>query len=177
MELEDKSDKEFNRIIKELDSSYPEAMGDPDALWREISTRMDRPKLTKFRILYIVSAASVILMIVYSLIRNNVAESHETITYKTEVVYGVPSEDTQDITVVNEALDLLKAECYQNNPVCKEPEFTALKHELEAINLQLENISKQIEVFGKDPAFVHAQIAAENQKAYLLKELIQIIRS
>src|SRR5690606_23812264 len=100
-------------------------------------------------------------------------------TYKTEFVSNTVVETAPFDNAETElaAIDFIDEQCRYQRPACHSEEFIELNKELHEVNRALFNINQKMVLFGSDPAIVQAQITAENQKAYILKELVQLLRS
>ena len=176
---ENPEDEIIRKKLKTLDNSFPEALGRPEELWEDISGRLETGT-KKTLIKYILAvAASISLLVVGYVLLVHQPNREEMITYKTEVV----QEDEKTEPFIEsgregeEAMEFVNAQCSMQKPACNTEEFLMLKKQLEEVDVEINEISQQLELFGPDPALVRAYTYAENQKAYLLRELIQILIS
>src|SRR5690606_35917732 len=138
----------------------------------------ERKSKSRFAFVY-AAAACIALLAVFGLLNISTQEHRALITYKTEVVSDPIGESRHayNSRAEKEAIDFLEEQCKYQKPACGSVEFVELRRELREVNEALLDIDKKMKLFGFDPAIVQAQIRTENQKAYLLKELIQLIRS
>ena len=176
---EEDFDARLRHKLAELDHSYPTHLPGKDAGWAGLESRLPgNPKARSWRYPLAV-AASVALLLVASLWWFAPgAEEAVTITYRTEQVAG-PEEHLEELPGPAESpgIAFIEEQCRQQHPVCNSPAFLELKRELDQLSRQAEQVNRRLETFGPDPTLVKAEIRLENHKSYLIRELIQILKT
>lgn len=173
------NDSFLRKKINELDEIFPEELGDPSELWEDINARLEGKKKPKlWKILSVAASISLLALITIFLLVKKPADE-TVISYRTEIIQE-PIAETEVVESMQEekdAIEYVNEQCKVEKPVCHSEEFMELKQQLAEVDDKLQEIDQQKKLFGSDAALIKAQISAENQKAYLLKELIQILRS
>ena len=63
----------------------------------------------------------------------------------------------------------------QVSSVCGYQQFLALRNELEQSSLQLEEIEKQLSLFGPDQRLINAKTRVQKHQYRIIKAIVQII--
>jgi len=176
---EEDFDARLRGRLSELDGTYPAHLPDKDALWAGLESRLPgKRKAGPWRYPLAV-AASVTLLLVASLWWFTPRAGEDvTITYRTEKVAG-PEESGEELpgSCESPGIAFIEEQCRMQRPVCSSAAFVELKRELDQLTQQAEQVNRRLETFGPDPALVKAEIRLENHKSYLIRELIQILKS
>jgi hypothetical protein len=176
---EEDFDARLRSRLSELDYSYPTALPGKDALWEDLESRLPGNRKARRWQYPLAVAASVTLLLVafgwWFILR---ADEDVTITFRTEKVAG-PEKNGEELPGQPESrgIAFIEEQCRRQHPVCNSSEFLELKRELDQLSRQAEQVNRRLETFGPDPALVKAEIRLENHKSYLIRELIQILKS
>ncbi len=176
---EEDFDAQLRGKLSELDHSYPTALPNKDVVWEGLESRLPGNHNAGPRRYPLAVAASVALLLVASLWWFTPRAGEDVaITYRTEKA-AAPEENGEEPPGLPESrgIAFIEEQCRRQHPVCNSSEFLALKQELDQLSRQAEQVNRRLETFGPDPALVKAEIRLENHKSYLIRELIQILKS
>ena len=176
---EEDFDARLRRKLSELDHSYPTNLPGKDAVWDGLESRLPgNPKARPWRYPLAVAASVTLLLVAFLWWFTPGADEGVSITYRTEKVAG-PEEYGEEPSGPPESpgIAFIEEQCRRQHPVCNSTAFLELKRELDQLSRQAEQVNRRLETFGPDPALVKAEIRLENHKSYLIRELIQILKS
>ncbi|MBD0258322.1 MAG: hypothetical protein ICV83_21620 [Cytophagales bacterium] len=176
---EEDFDARLRSRLSELDHAYPAALPDKDAVWEGLESRLPGSRNAGRWRYPLAVAASVALLLVASMWWFTPRTGEEvTITYRTEKVAD-PEPDGAERNGLPEShgIAFIEEQCRRQHPVCNSTAFLELKRELDQLTRQAEQVNRRLETFGPDPALVKAETRLENHKSYLIRELIQILKS
>jgi hypothetical protein len=179
MELnEEDFDALLGRKMRELDHSYPPALADKDTLWSDIERHLpDNRQVRKWKY-WLAAAASVALLLVASWWFRREVKDNVNIVYRTETIERREADSNMlNKQTESAGLSFIEEQCRQQRPVCSSDAFLELKSELDQLNLEARQVKERMKTFGPDPALVKAEIRLENHKAYLIRELIEILKT
>jgi hypothetical protein len=176
---EEEFDARLRDRLSELDDRYPAALPGEDAVWKGLEGRLPgNRKANPWRYPLAVAAAVALLLVASLWWFAPGADEHVTITYRTEKEAG-PEVNGEELPGSSEArgIAFIEEQCRRQQPVCHSPAFLELKRELDHLTRQAEQVNRRLQTFGPDPALVKAEIRLENHKSYLIRELIQILKT
>jgi hypothetical protein len=165
--------------LSELDQLYPAALPGKDAVWKGLESRLPgHRKASPWRYPLAVAATVTLLLVALGWWFAPGAGEDVTITYRTEKA-AEPEPYAEGLPSSSEArgIAFIEEQCRRQHPVCHSPAFLELKRELDQLSRQAEQVNQRLETFGPDPALVKAEIRLENHKSYLIRELIQILKT
>jgi hypothetical protein len=177
---EEDFDARLRSRLSELEHSYPTALPGKDAVWKGLESRLPGSrKAGPWR--YSLGVAACIMLLLVAFLGRWFApraDENVTITYRTEKVVG-PQPDGEERAGLPESrgIAFIEEQCRRQHPVCSSTAFLELKRELDQLTRQAEQVNRRLETFGPDPALVKAEVRLENHKSYLIRELIQILKS
>lgn len=176
---EEDFDARLRDKLSELDHSFPTNLPGKDAVWAGLESRLPGPRTASPWRYPLAVAASVTLLLVAALWWFTPgAEEDVTITYRTEQVAGPGEHGTESLgPAESPGIAFIEEQCRRQHPVCNSPAFLELKRELDHLSRQAEQVNRRLQTFGPDPALVKAEIRLENHKSYLIRELIQILKT
>jgi hypothetical protein len=175
---EEDFDALFRGKIRELDHSYPAALPDKDALWAELESRFPGNRIApQWRYALAIAASATLLLVASLWWFKQEANDGVTVTYRTEIV-GRPKANGYGSSggAESQGISFIEEQCRIQRPVCSSSAFLELKRELDQLTLQTKQVNQRMKTFGPDPALIKAEIRLENHKAYLIRELIQILK-
>jgi hypothetical protein len=176
---EEDFDARLRDRLSELDHSFPTALPDKDAVWAGLESRLPgNRKASPWRYPLAVAAAVALLLVAFGWWFAPGSDEGVTITYRTEQVAG-PEENGKELPGLpgSPGIAFIDEQCRSQHPVCSSTAFLELKRELDQLTRQADQVNRRLETFGPDPALVKAEIRLENHRAYLIRELIQILKS
>lgn len=172
------NEKDIIKKLSELDSHFPETLGDKDVLWTEIENRVQKTKRLLVIKYSLRIAATLTLIFIAPYLWNAIPTQDEvTLAVRQEIMAPQDNFHQEPVALEKEAFAFINAQCVNSNPKCKSTEFKTLMTELEDVGLEAKSVLEEMNKFGNDPGLIKAQIAVENHKAYIINELIQILRS
>ena len=168
MELEDESlDKEVKKRVLDLNDSYPDTLPDREMLWQSIRERKRKSKIGSMQIRWSI-AASVALCIIVGLG-----------LYLSKAPGNMTNQDLSalfsEIPEGKQAYDYIDQVCKTQSGICMSEQFQALRIELEQSSVQLDEIEKQIALFGPDKRLINAKVRVRKHQYRIIKTLVQII--
>lgn len=170
MEIEDENlDKEIRKQVLELNNSYPPALPHQELLWESIQERKGKGKIRTIQIRWGI-AATVALFIIAGLGVFNTWTPKSGPGTQTEL-----SVLFSDISGGRQAYDYINQVCKTQSGHCKSEQFLALRTELEQSFLQLDEIEKQISLFGPDERLIDAKTRVQKHQYRIIKTIVRII--
>ena len=170
MEIEDENlDKEIRKQVFELNNSYPPGLPHKELLWESLQERKRKAKMRTIQISWSIAATVALFMIAGLGVFN-------TWTPKSR-----PGNETalsvlfSDISGGRQAYDYISQVCKTQSGRCKSEQFLALRTELEQSSLQLEEIEKQLSLFGPDQRLINAKTRVQKHQYRIIKAIVQII--
>ena len=170
MEIEDENlDKEIRKQVLELNNSYPAGLPHQEWLWGSIQERKRKRKIRTIQIRWSIAAA-VALFIIAGLG-----------VFHTWTPKNGPGNQTElsvlfsDIPGGSQAYEYINQVCKTQSGHCKSEQFLALRTELEQSSLRLDEIEKQISLFGPDQRLVNAKTRVQKHQYRIIKTIVQII--
>lgn len=101
-----------------------------------------------------------------------------TVAYSVEQsVTATPSPTNEHAEVNRRTEAFITRQCAEQKPVCQKPEVHELRSQLAELKQEQTRIRKEMALFGEDPALTAAQERLENQRADVMKELMQLLQS
>lgn len=176
---EEDFDARLRGKLSELDGSYPTNLPGKDAGWANLESRLPgNPKAGPWRYPLAVAASVTLLLVAFLWWFTPGADDDVTVTYRTETVAG-PAANGEELPGPPETqgIAFIEEQCRMQRPVCSSAAFLELKRELDQLSRQAEQVNRRLETFGPDPALVKAEIRLQNHKSYLIRELIQILKT
>jgi hypothetical protein len=176
---EEDFDAHLRSRLSELDHSYPAALPNKDALWAGLESRLPtNRKANPWRYPLAVAASVTLLLVAFLWWFTRGMEEDVTITYRIEKVTGLEENGEELLSPPEtQGIAFIEEQCRMQHPVCNSTAFVELKRELDQLTQQAEQVNRRMETFGPDPALIKAEIRLENHKSYLIRELIQILKS
>ncbi|MEO1053084.1 MAG: hypothetical protein AAFX87_20790 [Bacteroidota bacterium] len=168
MELEDENlDKEVRKRVLDLSDSYPRTLPDSELLWQSIEEKRAKAKTRSIQIRWSI-AASITLCIISGLwLFQPVAPGNS------------PNQDLSalfaEIPEAKQAYDYIDQVCKAQSSICMSEQFQTLRIELEQSSVQLDEIEKQIDLFGPDKHLINAKDRVQKHQYRIIKTLVQII--
>ena len=170
MEIEDKNlDKEIRKRALELNNSYPLDLPHRELLWESIQKRKRKGKIRTIQIRWSI-AATVALFIIAGLG-----------VFHTWTPKSTPGNQTDlsvlfsDIPGGSQAYEYIHQVCKTQSGHCKSEQFLSLQTELQQSSLQIDEIEKQISLFGPDQRLINAKTRVQKHQYRILKAIVQII--
>lgn len=146
----------------------------PAKVWTNIEEGLEREvivPINRKRTYTILSIAASVAVLVafFFLIETPATEGYE-ISYSEETIDATITE--QDWDDDNEAFELITQLCEEEIQVCKEPEFKALKTELDELEDARVEVKEAIGAYGDDPQLIAQLSEIEMERSDILKEMI-----
>ncbi|MEM6737861.1 MAG: hypothetical protein AAF620_17515 [Bacteroidota bacterium] len=168
MELEDENlDKEVKKRVLDLNDSYPSILPNRELLWQSIEEKRGKRKIRSIQIRWSI-AASVALCVVSGIW-----------IFQTEALENNTNQDLlalfSEISEGKQAYDYIDQVCKTQSSICQSKQFQALRIELEQSSIQLDEIEKQIDLFGPDKHLINAKDRVRKHQYRIIKTLVQII--
>lgn len=158
----------------------------PDALWQCLEARLDAAEVQKTvrmepalrplrqRQWWWAAAAAVALFAAAWWLLRPTAESEQMAvqisqeTVNTEV--QAAAQEAED-----EGFELVATLCESKAPVCEEPDFKALKTELDDLTAAKAELRTALGQYGDDPALAAQLVQIERERSDVLRQMIQMI--
>ena len=170
MEIENENlDKEIRKRVLELNNSYPPGFPHQDLLWKSIRERKNKEKTRTIQIRWSI-AATVALFIFAGLGVFHTWTSKSTTDNQTEL-----SVLFSDIPGGIQAYEYINQVCKTQSGHCKSEQFLSLQTELQQSSLQLDEIEKQISLFGEDQRLINAKTRVQKHQYRIIKAIVKII--
>ena len=175
-------DDYVKKKLAELDKHFPSALGSEESLWAQIEEQMEPKRKSHF---WSVAGIAASVLLVVSVISWWILDKGESsvIVFRTEMqdTTIAPEAQLQEFAQNkeqdSEALHFILDQCTADQKICDTEEFKEMKKQFEEVNIGIADLNKQLDLYGPDPNLVRARISLENQKAYIINELIQQIKS
>jgi hypothetical protein len=120
------------------------------------------------------AAAAVGLLLLVATFFLSPAESVEsTIATRQETLDAVVSATLQEPE--NPAFELVQNLCKEQQPVCQQPEFQALKTDLDALTAAKNEIKSALGSYGNDTDLLAQMVTIERERTKVLEQLVQMI--
>jgi hypothetical protein len=120
------------------------------------------------------AAAAVGLLLLVATFFIPPAESVEsTIATRQETLDAVVSATLQEPE--NPAFELVQNLCKEQQPVCQQPEFQALKTDLDELTAAKNEIKSALGNYGNDTDLLAQMVAIERERTKVLEQLVQMI--
>jgi hypothetical protein len=127
-----------------------------------------------------VAAGIGLVLVGYWSVRQGQSDSTERVT----VAYSVEKSIASTPPAMNVHAEanrrteaFIARQCLEQKPVCQKPEVHELRNQLVELKQEQTRIRKEMALFGADPALTAAQQRLENQRADVMKELVQLLQS
>jgi hypothetical protein len=183
MEMKDEHlDEYVKKKLTELDKQFPSALGSEESLWERIEEKMEPKRKSHFWSVASIAASVLLAVLAVSWWILDRQESN-AIVFRTEMqdTTIVPETQLQEFVQNkeqdSEALHFILDQCAVEQKICDSEGFKEMKKQFEEVNTGIADLNKQLDLYGPDPNLVRARISLENQKAYIMNELIQQIKS
>lgn len=165
------NDDELDRLIKrkaeELEGSYPVDFLEPDKLWHALSEKRHRHIFLR-RTVWISAAATIVAAILFYGLLRHAGEVGEREINQTAVTDSMSVKEKH-------AMDFITRYCAGNNIACNTPELHNLRRDLTQSYDALEEIEKQLQLYGQDRALVRAKERVESHQARLIKTIVKTL--
>ena len=180
MEIKDEDfDAGLRKKLSILDRSYPSSLPETTNLWADIDHKLSA-KQKKRRFANILSLAATVCLLLVSCFwwLNGKVSDTSALVYRIETV-----EKKTEPAIIDtdrseqQAIAFIEAQCKIHQVACRSTEFLELKAELELLQIEEQKVNKQQELYGPDPALIKAEIRLENYKMYLIRKLIEALKS
>jgi hypothetical protein len=161
---DDSLDKLIRRSVEELDQQHPVGTPPKGELWLSLKERRSQRKSTD--VVWLSVAATIIVVagfIVYTSSLNRVSSQLSK--------HGVDSVRLME----NDALAFIAEYCHDKKIACNTPELRDLRLELEQSAQKLDEIEKQLLLYGNDRDLMRARGRVERHKARVIKTIVQIL--
>lgn len=169
MGLEEEWEKEIRKQVSELDNSYPAGLPPQEVLWESIQSSRRRSRVRKLQIRWSMAATVALLVMAGLGVLQPWAPGREQ-AHDVELLSLL-----SDIPGGSSAYDYIYQVCNTRSGQCKSEQFLALQSELRQSSLQLEEIEKQISLFGPDQHLVNARTRVEKHQHRIIKTIVQSI--
>ena len=170
MEIEDENlDKEIRKQVLASDETYPTGLPNQELLWESIQKRKRQGKVRTVQVRWSVAAAVALFIIVGLGVFHSVTPKTGPIDHtELSVLFS-------DISGGKQAYDYISQVCENQSDQCKSEQFLALRTELEQSSLQLDEIEKQIALFGPDQRLISAKTRVQKHQHRIIKTIVQTI--
>jgi hypothetical protein len=180
MEIKDEDfDARLREKLNSLNRSYPSALPDAKDLWEDIDHRLSA-KQKKRRFTNILSLAATVCLLLAACIGWLIGKKSDpsTLVYRIETIEIVSEPVFSDTdNTEKQAIKFIEAQCKAYQVACRSTEFLELKAELEQVEIEKQKVNRQRQLYGPSPALIKAEIRLENYKMYLIRELIETLKS
>jgi hypothetical protein len=176
-------DEDFDAVVRKklnsLNDSYPSTLPDTNLLWEDIENTLDsqQRKYLPTYALPIAASVSVLLMaFLWWLYSGQTTDSY--VVYRIETLTEAPADVAFETDLQEkQALKLIEIQCQTQQAICQSKVFLELKAELDRLYTEEQEVAKQRQLYGPSPALIKAETRLENYKTYLLRELIETMKS
>ena len=170
MEIEDENlDKEIRKRVLELNNSYPPSLPHQELLWGSIQEIKRKGKIQTIQIRWSIAAAVALFTIAgLGVFHTWTPKSRPVNQTELSILFS-------DIPGGRKAYDYINQVCKTHSEHCKSEQFLALRNELEQSSLQLDEIEKQISLFGPDQRLINAKTRVQKHQYRIVKAIVQII--
>ncbi len=149
----------------------------PEDLWENIEEELARPNVRWLNWRRAASIAAVLsgLLICGNLIFNNPIQAEAEVQYSFSEEEWRPGFSITDFSSDELPFDALEKICETQPGTCNDPIFSALKSELEELNLAKEGLLSNMTEYNEDPALIAQLTKIEQQRSTLIKKLMAVI--
>ena len=172
-EQQNNSEDLLRQKIRSLDNEPPQLGWHQDALWEEI--RRQQGGHSKRWIMRV--AASLLLLVVASLLIYNTSLKEENLAYSVEQAAMTNAEEPDLSLMEADAMEFIEHNCFEALVVCNKPEFKALKADLESLQSDIDQLNEMIEKYGEDPVIIKSRTQIEDLKNEITNKLVQMVMS
>lgn len=178
------SHEQLTKVLADL----PEYEPAPDA-WDTIAQSLDAAehlieplalptRVVRLRPWWAAAAAVVVTMVGVWLSWPSKQSAGERIEYAVETGSVVTAPPPFTVTEADRrAAAFIEQQCAAQTVACQQPAVHELRTQLAELTRQEQRLAQQRQTFGNDPALIRAQVAVENQRAEVTKELITLLRT
>lgn len=145
----------------------------PDFVWDRIEEELPKPEAKRVqmnrRFIFRIAGAAVVLLAIgyFSLFQS----SSDELMYSVEWV-NIEEPNLDGDLEGDEAFAMIEAICEDEPPACKEPEFQALKEELEFLSRSLDEIKEQIGTYDENVTLMAEVTEIELERNAIAKQMI-----
>lgn len=153
----------------------------PDAVWQHLEAQLEaagprravRRSLPMPRLQWLAAAAVIgILTIAWWLMRPSGSES--VAVYVSQEVVNIEVQAAAQ-EAEDEGFDLVTELCESKAPVCEEPDFKALKTELDDLTAAKTDLRTALGQYGDDPSLTAQLVQIERERSEVLRQMMQMI--